>query len=56
MPDVTFDTNWLRAAAEAVKAYPVQELVQRGLDGKQIADELKRKRLERLAEWRRSLS
>ena len=56
LPEITFDADWLRTCAQAVKAYPVQELVQQGLDGNAIAAELKRKRLGCLAKWRNQQS
>lgn len=50
----TFNIDWLRSAAEAARSFPVQTLLDRGLDGAELAAELKIKRQEKIAEWRKS--
>jgi len=54
LPDVQFDANWLRECARAAKSYPVQELVEQGLQGEALAQQLKIKRQERIALWRKT--
>ena len=50
-PAAGFDPDWLRGCAEAAKSYPVQELVAQGLDGAALAEQLKIKRSEKIADW-----
>jgi tRNA nucleotidyltransferase (CCA-adding enzyme) len=47
----TFDAEWLQQCAEIAKSYPVQELLAQGFDGAALAEQLKIKRRERIAEW-----
>jgi tRNA nucleotidyltransferase (CCA-adding enzyme) len=46
-----FDAAWLRHCAEAAKSYPVQKLIVQGLDGAELAEQLRLKRQEKIAEW-----
>lgn len=52
--DIQFDANWLLECANAAKAYPVQELVEQGLQGAELAEQLKIKRQECIALWRKT--
>lgn len=47
----SFDSTWLKQCAEAAKSYPVQELLNQGLEGAALAEQLKTKRKEKIAEW-----
>jgi tRNA nucleotidyltransferase (CCA-adding enzyme) len=46
-----FDATWLEQYAKAAKKYPVQDLVGLGLTGTDLAEQLKLKRQEKIAEW-----
>lgn len=50
----SYDANWLRACANAARAFPPQTLVEQGLEGAELAEQLKIKRLEKIAEWRQA--
>lgn len=45
------DTKWLKAAADAARSFPVQNLLAKGLDGQALASALKAGRQEKIAEW-----
>jgi tRNA nucleotidyltransferase (CCA-adding enzyme) len=47
----TLDTNFLMHAAKAARSYPVQELIDKGVIGQKLAEELKIKRQEKIMEW-----
>ena len=49
--DNDFDADWLIRCAEVARAYPVQTLVEQGLEGAALAEQLKIKRLEKISEW-----
>lgn len=46
-----FDTNWLWESALVAKTVDPKELIAQGLDGQQLANKLKEKRLEKLKQW-----
>ncbi len=46
-----FDADWLRTCAETAKSYPVQTLIAQGLAGAELAQQLRLKRQEKIAEW-----
>lgn len=54
LPNIELDANWLLACANAAKAYPVQELLAQGLQGIELAEQLKLKRQECIALWRKT--
>ena len=47
----TFDMQWLHTGAHAAKSAEVQSLIARGLTGKPLADEIMKKRLEKISAW-----
>lgn len=54
LAEKSYDADWLRACANAARSFPPQTLVEQGLDGAELAAQLKLKRREKIAEWRRS--
>ncbi len=54
LAEKSFDADWLRGCANAARSFPPQTLVEQGLDGAALAEQLRIKRREKIAEWRRS--
>lgn len=53
LSEKSYDADWLRACANAARSFPPQTLVDQGLNGGELAEQLKIKRQEKIAEWRR---
>ena len=51
-----FDGEWLQNCAQVAKSYPVKNLVEQGLDGALLAEQLKIARRELIANWLKSNS
>ncbi len=49
--NLPFHMEWLLQCANAAKSYDVQELIKQGLQDNALAEALKEKRRERIAEW-----
>lgn len=46
-----FNPHWLHSCAQAARAYPVEALINQGLTGLALAEQLKIKRGEEIAKW-----
>jgi tRNA nucleotidyltransferase (CCA-adding enzyme) len=48
-----FPLEWLQQGAGAAKSFNVHELLSKGLKGEELVTELKKKRIERIADWKK---